>query len=146
MSNAAVTLQLSQYIKADRAKVFAAWTQIEHIKQWFCPGDMTIPFAEADARIGGQYRIQMQNSQDETFTTIGEYLEIVPNEKLVFTWGWEGPERHESRVTVEFLDKEDGTEVRLLHENLQDAEVMQRHKAGWQGCLEKLAMRIDIFA
>ena len=41
---------------------------------------MTVPFADVDAKVGGYYRIQMKNSDDETFTTTGQYQEIVPNE------------------------------------------------------------------
>lgn len=137
------SLQITKYIAATREKVFQAWTNPEWVSRWFAPGEMTVPLAEVDARVGGQYRIQMKNKDDETFTTSGEYQEIIPNEKLVFTWGWEGPERHESIVTIELHDKEAGTEVVLTHERLENTQSTDHHTEGWQGCLENLATRIE---
>ncbi len=139
-------LQLTEFIAASREKVYKAWTDPEWLSRWFAPGEMTVPLAEVDARVGGQYRIQMKNSKDdETFTTRGEYQELVPNEKLVFTWGWEGPDRHESLVTVELRDKDSGTEMVLIHERLANAESAKSHTEGWQGCLANLAGRIGQF-
>ena len=136
-------LKLVKFVRATREKVFQAWTNPQHVSRWFAPGAMTVPSAEVDARVGGSYRIQMKNADDETFTTTGVYKEIVPNEKLVFSWGWEGPERYESLVTVKLMDKDDGTEITLIHERLQNTESTEKHTQGWQGCLANLAARID---
>lgn len=136
-------LRLSKFIKANREKVFAAWTEIDHIRKWFCPVSMTVPFAEVDARLNGRYKITMQNSKDETFTTYGEYQEFVPNEKLVFTWGWEGPDRHETLVTVEFFDKDGGTEVQLTHTRFADVGQAEHHEEGWVGCLDNLLAHLS---
>ena len=138
-------LQLRQFISASRAQVFKAWTHPEWVSRWFAPGDMTVPIADVDVRVGGQYRIQMKNSEGKVYTTTGEYQEIIVNEKLVFSWGWEGPQRHESRVTVELHDKDSGTELVLTHERLESEESAGKHTQGWQGCLANLAARIDQF-
>ena len=138
-----VQLQLKKFIEAKREKVFRAWTDPALIRQWFAPGDMTTPLAETEPRTGGSYRIQMKNSKDETFTTFGEYREFIENEKLVFTWGWESPDRHETLVTVEFVDKGNGTEVILTHERFADQASADHHQEGWEGCLNSLAARIN---
>lgn len=143
MTEEKTRLQLKQVISASKEKVFQAWTDPKFVSRWFAPGDMTVPFADVDARVGGQYRIQMRDGDDETYTTTGQYQEIILNEKLVFTWGWEGPERHESLVTVEFYEKDSGTEVVLTHERLENTEITDKHTQGWQGCLVNLATRID---
>lgn len=137
-----IRVQLRKFIDAKREKVFKAWVDPALLKQWFAPGDMTTPLAETDARSGGAYKFQMKNSKDKTFTTYGTYQEFVPNEKLVFTWGWEGPDRHETLVTVEFVDKDHGTEVILTHERFVDQGSADHHAEGWEGCLANLADRI----
>jgi len=53
-------LTLTRYIRAPREKVFDAFIQAEHAKNWMCPRGMTIPAAEFDARVGGSYRITMR--------------------------------------------------------------------------------------
>jgi uncharacterized protein YndB with AHSA1/START domain len=137
-----IRLQIKKFIGAKREKVFQAWTDPAYMKQWFAPGDMTTPLAECEAKVGGAYKVQMKNSKSETFTTTGTYKEFIPNEKLVFSWGWDGPERVETLVTVEFVDKDHGTEVILTHERFADQASADHHAKGWEGCLASLAGRI----
>ena len=139
-------LQVSQFIKAKKDRVFKAWTDVNAVMQWFCPTNMTVPFAEIDAREGGNYRIQMKNKDDETFTTYGVYQEIRNNEKLVFTWGWEGPDREETLVTVEFFEKDEGTEVILTHSRFTDSEMADKHQQGWNSCLDNLNNKISVLS
>jgi uncharacterized protein YndB with AHSA1/START domain len=141
-----IQLRLSRIIAAKRERVFQAWITPALMQQWFCPGDMSVPLAEADPRVGGAYKVRMQNSKGEVFTTVGVYREIIPNEKLVFTWGWEGPERHETLVTIELSDRDGGTELVLLHERFADQAAADHHGQGWRGCLENLATRITGFS
>lgn len=136
-------LQIKKFILASREKVFAAWTRTEHLQMWFAPGAMTVPFASVDLRVGGKYRIQMKNPDTgKTSTAFGTYTEIVPDRKLVFTWSWEHEESLDSVVTVEFLDKDQGTEVSLTHKRLVTPERVKSHAQGWNGCLDNLAARI----
>jgi uncharacterized protein YndB with AHSA1/START domain len=150
MTSSDTTLQMKKFIKAKPERVFAAWTQPGLIKQWFAPGTMTVQETQADARVGGAYKIAMLGEEASDmpglYVTEGKYTEIVPNRKLVFTWGWAGPERHESIVTVEFMEKDGGTELVLTHERLLDADSVQRHSHGWIGCLVNLEARIATMA
>jgi uncharacterized protein YndB with AHSA1/START domain len=141
-AQAQTSLRMTRLIKAQREKVFEAWTRPEIVKQWMGPGPVTVTRVEADARVGGGYRIEMENAGTK-YVTFGEYLEVVPNRKLVFTWGWEGPNRYETRVTVLVEDKADGTELTLIHERFANAEDMGRHEHGWTGSLEKLAAAVE---
>ena len=71
----------------------------------------------------------------------GEYRELQPDRKIVFTWRWEDDEEWEERdsvVTVELSDCDGGTEVRLTHEQLPSEESRDRHTEGWKSVLEKL--------
>lgn len=131
-------LQVKKFIRSARDKVFQAWIQPDMMRKWFAPGEMTVPHAEADAVVGKGYRIQMRAVDGTVNTTSGIYREIVPGKKLVFTWGWEGPERVETLVTVDFIDKDDGTEVTVTHERFTNPEQAKMHTEGWIGCLESL--------
>ena len=139
-------LTLTKTIRASREKVFQAWTKPDLVKRWFAPGAMTVPSAEVEAKVGSSYRIQMLDTDGSTtYTTRGDYKEIIPNEKLVFSWGWEGPERYESQVTILLKDNNEGTELTLIHQRLANTEAVEKHTEGWIGCLANLADRINQF-
>jgi uncharacterized protein YndB with AHSA1/START domain len=132
-------LQVTRVIKAKRARVFDAWTKPELMHLWFAPGNMTVPSASADPRVGGAYRVEMRGDAGVTHIVSGVYQEIVPNELLRFTWGWQGGPKEESLVTIVFKDIEGGTELTLTHERLDSVESRDKHQKGWLGCLENLA-------
>ncbi len=133
-----LSLDVSKTIAAPRARVFAAWIDPALVKLWFAPGDMTVGDVSVDAKVGGSYRIVMQGKEG-TPTAIGEYKEIVSNEKLVFTWGWEGDPSQPTLVTVTFHDEGKGTRVDLKHERLSTEKSRDSHRHGWIGCLDNLA-------
>ena len=129
---------------APRERVYQAWLEPEALKQWFGPHeDFTIPTVEVDARVGGKYRFVLVSPEGNRNTAAGTYKEILPNEKLVFTWSWieGGMDIGETLVTVEFRDKGNQTEVSLTHELLPTEESRQAHSEGWTGTL----MRLDGF-
>jgi uncharacterized protein YndB with AHSA1/START domain len=134
---AAHSLKDSTVNKAPRAKVFAAWTTAETLRKWFAPGDRKPDPASLDVRSGGKFRIIMVGQEDSP-TAIGEYREVVPGEKLVFTWAWDGDPSQPTLVTVTFKDVKDGTEVVLLHERFATAEACEHHRMGWQAIIGKL--------
>ena len=136
------TLQVKTIVKASKQRVFAAWSQSEILQKWFAPGEMTVAHAEVDFRIGGQYLIRMQRDTGEQPTVCGRYQEIISDERLVFTWKWQGSEEEETLVTVELSELANGTEVCVTHEKLANTELLERHRYGWQGCLHKLSNQI----
>jgi len=69
---------------------------------------------------------------------MGVYREIVPNQKLVFTWHWKTTPERESLVTVTLKPDGDGTMLTLLHEMFFDQDACDRHRTGWTGTLDKL--------
>ena len=74
-------------------------------------------------------------------TCRGEYRELQPGKKIVFTWQWEDEEdweNHVSIVTVELDDADSGTELRLTHEQLPNEESRDGHTRGWNSALDKL--------
>src|SRR5450755_260347 len=78
-------LVLTRIIDAPREKVFKAWTDPELLKQWFAPLPYTTPVAELDVRPGGANLIVMRGPDGVDMPNRGVYLEIVENERIVFT-------------------------------------------------------------
>jgi len=78
-------LVLQREIDVPRELVWAAWTRPEHLVKWFAPAPWTITACEIDLRPGGMLRFVMRSPEGQEFPNVGCYLEIVPNERLVWT-------------------------------------------------------------
>lgn len=78
-------LVLMREIDAPREKIFRAWTEPDLLKEWFCPKPWGVSHAELDVRAGGASLIVMSGPNGEVVENRGVYLDVVPNEKLVFT-------------------------------------------------------------
>jgi uncharacterized protein YndB with AHSA1/START domain len=65
--------------------VWAAWTQPEHIEKWFAPAPWSVAECEIDLRPGGVFRTVMRSPEGQEFPGVGCYLEVVPEERLVWT-------------------------------------------------------------
>lgn len=142
MNKADARLVLKRTFQAPVEQVYRAWTMPAMIKRWFAPGDMTVPEAQADVRVGGSYRITMQEPDGERYTTYGTYQQVVPNERLVQTWQWEGSQE-QTLLTIEFRALgERTTELTLIHERFGAVETKEQHERGWQGCLQKLEIAL----
>ena len=132
------SLTLKRRLNATPAKVYSAWTEPEKLARWMGPEGVEVKHAEADVRVGGRYRIVMLSPDCEDHDVGGVYREVVPDEKLVFTWAWKSTPEQESLVTVALKTDGDGTLLTLMHEQFVDETVRDHHKVGWSGALEKL--------
>lgn len=136
-----VSLEIKRVINAPRDRVYAAWTDPAQLRQWFGPENVQTRNLIADARVGGKFQWDLTNPEGEEMTVAGEYRELQPGRKIVFTWQWQDDEDwegYESIVTVEFSDCDGGTEVRLIHEQLPSQESRDRHSEGWTSLLKEL--------
>ena len=136
-----LSLEIKRLIKAPRDRVYAAWTDPAQLKQWFGPETVQTRELVADVRVGGKFRWDLNNAEGEKMTCRGEYRELHPGKKIVFTWQWEDDEdweNHVSIVTVELADAGGGTELRLTHEKLPNKESRDGHTRGWNSALDKL--------
>ena len=79
------TLSITRTIHASRDVVWRCWTEPDLLKQWHCPKPWTIPAADLDVRPGGRCNITMAGPDGERMENVGCYLEVVPNERLIFT-------------------------------------------------------------
>jgi uncharacterized protein YndB with AHSA1/START domain len=99
--------------------VFEAWSKPEHIKRWFGPTGYPVTLAEIDFRVGGKWRFAMTGPSGAQNTPFGgEYLEIVPNRKIVFSNGFETPEpgvEAGTMVMTVTFDEKDGKTTMTWH-------------------------------
>jgi uncharacterized protein YndB with AHSA1/START domain len=136
-----VSLQIKRIIDAPRNRVYAAWTDPAQLRDWFGPEDVQTEDLIVDARVGGAFRWDLTSSEGEKMSCRGEYRELQPNKKVVFTWQWQDDEDWENResvVTVELSDCDGGTELRLSHEQLPNEQSRDGHTRGWTSALDKL--------
>jgi len=89
-------------------------------------------------RVGGRFRVIMEDDKGELHNVSGVYQEVVPHTKLRFTWSWITTPERESVVTVTFAPAAGGTLLTLLHEQLFDEAARAGHTHGWTGSLVKL--------
>jgi uncharacterized protein YndB with AHSA1/START domain len=138
-----VALELTHRFAAPREEVFDAWINPDVLRRWWhAAPTWDTPLAEVDAREGGGYRLSMRTDAGEVHTVRGEYREVRPPERLVYTWSWEeGPEMAGSEntvVVVEFLEDGDGTLVKLTHTGFGNEQVRAMHVHGWEAVLASL--------
>ena len=133
-------LRLDRNFDAPCSEVYAAWTDANALSHWFAPSsEFSVTVTELDVREGGRYRVEMHAPDGNTYTVIGEYVEVIPSSKLVMTWAWEnGDPPDEMLVTVELAENGDGTALTLIHEKLPSKESRVLHEEGWVGCIASL--------
>ncbi len=147
MSQDSRELILTRIIDAPARNLFRCWTEPELLKQWFAPAPYTTPEAELDVRPGGANCIVMRDPQGNDMPNRGIYLEIVPNEKIVFTdaytAGWEPSQKpfFTAILTFEDLGGKTRYTARARHWTEADCrahEAMGFH-VGWGVCTDQLA-------
>jgi uncharacterized protein YndB with AHSA1/START domain len=134
------SITLKRHIKAPPAKVFAAWTQATQLARWFGPHE-TRPDtlkAELDVRVGGKFRVSFDAIDGEYHEVGGTYREVVPDQRLQFTWAWHSTPERESLLTISLKPDGAGTLLTLLHEQFFDEAARDGHEKGWTDLLGKL--------
>ena len=140
-------LVLSRIISAPRASVYQAWTNMDLLKQWFAPLPWTTPRAEMDVRPGGASLVIMKGPDGVEFPNPGLFLEVVPNEKLVFTdaytQAWVPSQKPFMTVILTFEDAGPGKTkytARVRHWTVADREAHEKmgFHQGWGLCTEQL--------
>lgn len=133
-------LEVSRLIKADRERVFAAWTDPQMIVKWWGAGGVSCTAAEMDLRIGGVYRIANEAPDGTTMWITGSFSRVDPPHDLAYTWAMEPvtDETSYSLVEVRFDETGEGTLVTVVQTRIASPEAREVHLQGWVGCLEGL--------
>jgi uncharacterized protein YndB with AHSA1/START domain len=142
-------VRIERTLSAPPHQVYQAWLSPELIRRWMAPG-YDVTQVEVDERAGGRYRVWHAEAGVPAGGFEAEILELVPDERIAWRWGFAGPDRengpvYDSRLTVTLRDAPGGgTVLTLVHEHLDDLaaalpQVAEKVGSGWDGVLAKLA-------
>ncbi len=139
---------VSRLIKAPRSVVWKAWTVPEHLEKWWCPKPMTTKIVGFDLRPGGAFDLLMGDPSGEETPITGAFLEIVPEERIVFTTaltqGWR-PAATVLPITaiISLTNESEGTRyaTRVLVKNEEERQKLQEmdFEAGWSIGIDQLS-------
>ncbi len=144
-----LSVKLSRFIRAPRQRVFEAWVKPELRRKWWrTHRGEGLTACEVDARVGGRYCMKQigggceSPGDDPNYEWImeGEFLEVDPPRKLVFTWNVNhDPPTVDERVTIEFREVEGGTDVTIKHEGILSPARRDGTEGGWTTHLTAIA-------
>ncbi|HEX6921673.1 MAG TPA: SRPBCC domain-containing protein [Actinomycetes bacterium] len=138
-------LTLNYVVDAPRERVFSMLTEPVELAKWWGPRGFTTPEAELDLRVGGNYRFSMQPPDGDPFHLAGEFLQIDPPSRLVYTFRWEEPtpDDRETVVTLSLDPVGDATELSLSQGLFATEERVALHRSGWTDSFDKLREVIE---
>ena len=134
-------LVITRVFDAPRELVFKAWTDPRHIGKWFGPKHHPSVNMSIDVRPGGAWRGRLRPVAGGPDLALGGvYREIVPPERLVFTFAWdeEGERGLETVVTITFEDQGGKTRMTLRQVPFQSTGERDGHNEGWSSCFDRL--------
>ena len=137
-------LRITRTFNAPLERVYQAFIEPGDLEKWFGPEGVNCVVHEIDPRPSGKYSFTMRNENGEEHPLSGVFQEVIANEKLVYTWTWASGalEGVETRVTLDFADKDGGTELTLTHELLPTETAVEMHNVGWSGSFNCLAVEL----
>lgn len=149
IESGSTVLRLERVIDATIEQVFDAWATPEELMGWFGPDGCVVTGVETELVVGGRYSISMTVPGGGEVYHFGEYLEIEPPSRLVFTWvlsdqpceGAAG-QRAATQVSIILTAVGSKTGLTLLHERLPDSGSVAGHRKGWSGSLERLSRHL----
>ncbi|MCB1216362.1 SRPBCC family protein [bacterium] len=134
------TLRLHRVLATSPDRLYRAFLEADALVCWLPPHGYACTVHELDARVGGRHSLSFRNfSTGETHSFGGEYLELVPGERIVYTDNFEDPHiPGETRVTVMLRAVSCGTEMTIEQAGLPEMFPLDACYLGWQQSVEKL--------
>ena len=139
------TITLHRVFRAPPDRLYRAFLDPDAMAKWLPPHGFTGRVLSLDARVGGRYRMQFTNfSNGQSHAFGGEYLELVPGERIVHTDGFDDPNLPgEMRTTITFRPVLVGTEVTAVQEGIPAVIPTEMCYLGWQESLQLLALLVE---
>ena len=139
------TIRLHRVLRATPEKVYRAFIDPDAMSRWLPPNGFTGKVHQIDARVGGTYRMSFTNfSTGNSHTFGGEYLELVPGERLRHTDRFDDPNlQGEMQLTATFKKVSCGTELHITQEGVPAAIPAEGCYLGWQESLAHLATLVE---
>jgi len=139
------TIQLHRVLRTKPDRVYRAFLDADALAKWLPPNGFTGKVHHLDARVGGTYRMSFTNfSSGSSHAFGGEYLELVPGERLRYVDRFDDPNLPgEMRVTVTLKPVSVGTDVTIVQEGVPDAIPAEACYLGWQESLTLLGKLVE---
>ena len=139
------TVQFHRVLRATPERVYRAFIDPDAMVKWLPPNGFTGNVHHLDPRIGGTYKMSFTNfTSGKCHSFGGEYLELVPHERLRWTDRFDDPNLPgEMKVTVNLKKVSVGTEVNIVQEGLPDVIPPEACALGWQESLTLLAKLVE---
>ena len=139
------TVKLHRVYTSKPDRVYKAFIDPDAMAKWLPPNGFTGKVHSMDARVGGSYKMSFTNfSNGQSHSFGGEFLELVPGERLVYTDKFDDPNLPgEMRTTVEIKQVSVGTEINITQEGIPDAIPVEACYLGWQESLSLLKMLVE---
>ncbi|MER7864334.1 SRPBCC domain-containing protein [Amycolatopsis japonica] len=137
-------LTITRLLDAPRELVFRVWTDPDHLARWWGPAGFTSKSCTVNLTEGGKWRTCISDGETVLWMS-GVYHEIVPPERLVFSFAWEEPEGfrgHDTLVTVDFSDLDGKTEMSFHQAIFETVAERDSHVEGWQSCFGRLTEHV----
>ncbi|MEP6940287.1 MAG: SRPBCC family protein [Rudaea sp.] len=139
------TVRLNRVLRTQPEKIYRAFLDGEAMAKWLPPHGFTAKMHHLDAHVGGTYRMSFTNfgtGQAQTFG--GQYLELVPNERILYTDAFEDANLPgEMQTTVTLTAVSCGTELSIVQEGIPPAIPVEMCYLGWQESLLQLAKLVE---
>ncbi|MDO8251781.1 MAG: SRPBCC family protein [Rhodoferax sp.] len=145
MAKTVNTVHLHRVFTAKPEKVYRAFLDPDAMAKWLPPNGFTAKVHHIDAKVGGTYKASFTNfTTGATISFGGEYRELIPNERLVYTDNFDDPNLPgEILVTVNLKKVSVGTEVTIVQSGLPDVIPLEACYLGWQESLRNLARLVE---
>lgn len=139
------SVRLHRVLRAPPERVYRAFLNAEAMAKWLPPNGFTARVHHLDARVGGSFRVSFTNfTTEQSFSFGGEYLDVVPNERLRYTDTFDDPNLPGvMQTTVEFRAVSCGTELSVVQEGIPEAIPVEMCYLGWQESLVLLAKLVE---
>ena len=142
MSN---TIRLHRVLRATPERVYRAFLDADAMAKWLPPNGFTCKVHQMDAKVGGGYKMSFTNfSTGKSHSFGGKYLELVPNERLLYTDKFDDPGLPgEMRTTITLKKVSCGTDLSIVQEGVPEAIPPEACYLGWQESLMLLAKLVE---
>ena len=140
------TVRLHRVFKAKPERVYRAFVDADAMAKWLPPNGFTGKVHEMDARVGGSYKMSFTNfSTGSSHSFGGEFLEMVPNEKLRYSDKFDDPNLPgEMITTITIKQVSIGVELNVVQEGIPEAIPVEACYLGWQESLTLLSQLIEV--
>ena len=139
------TVRLHRVLRAPPERIYRAFLDADAMAKWLPPHGFTGKVHEINAKVGGKYRMSFTNfSNGQSHSFGGEYLELVPNERIKHTDVFDNPHLPGvMHVTIELKKVSVGTELNITQEGVPDAIPADGCYVGWGESLHLLALLVE---